>query len=82
MESKWLSEYQNTKPFIYRRCVDDIFAVFSNQNEADEFLNYLNSCHENIKFTIEYENNKKLSFLDVLLNFENDTITSVFHKKK
>ena len=36
-----------------------------------EFLNYLNKQHTNIKFTMEYEANDKLSFLDILIEKTN-----------
>ena len=44
-------------------------------------LNYLNTRHENIKFTFEKEKDSKLSFLDILISNESDLQTLVFHKK-
>ena len=48
-----------------------------------EFLNYLNSKHVNIKFTIEKEINNTLPFLDVNINKQNEGnfLTNIFHKK-
>ena len=49
--------------------------------DAKNFLNYLNKQHSNIKFTIEFEKDKNLAFLDVLIdNGSGKTITSVFRK--
>ena len=53
------------KPVFYRRYVDDIFVLFRKEEHLKLFLNYFNSCHENIKFTSEKETNNKLSFLDI-----------------
>ena len=62
--------------------MDDIFAVFESESDADAFYSYLNTRHENIKFTFEKEKDNKLPFLDILINNnESDLQTSVFHKK-
>ena len=47
--------------------MDDTFALFTSQIAADSFLEYINQLHGNIKFTIEYETENKLPFLDVLI---------------
>lgn len=78
-EKRW-PESSSIKPIVYKRYVDDIFAVFSNELEADEFLRYLNSQHSNIQFTVEKEQQQKLPFLDVLLEKSGGLITSVYHK--
>ena len=38
-------------PQFYCRYVDDIFAVFKNEQDIDNFFNYINSVHPNMKFT-------------------------------
>ena len=43
---------------FYRRYVDDIFCVFENEHQALTFLDFLNSQHPNINFTIEKEHMK------------------------
>ena len=51
------------------------------------FFEYLNSCHPNIKFTMETEERGQLPFLDVLLSNQSVSdrqgsfITSVYRKK-
>ena len=52
---------------IWSRYVNDVFATVSNKEEALLILEFLNKQHGNIKFTIEYENNKKLKFLDTFV---------------
>ena len=44
------------------------FLVFKKREHIDEFFNYLNGKHPNIRFTKEYENGNKLSFLDMNVN--------------
>ena len=61
-ENNWLSDYQGSSPLFYKRYVDDIIAMFDNESDSLQFLNYLNTKHLNIKFTIEKECDKHLSF--------------------
>ena len=51
--------------YIY---VDDIVCRFKNSIHARLFLEYLNSCHPNIKFTMETKEKGQLPFLDLLLS--------------
>ena len=53
-----VDERQNY-PLFWNRYVDDTFTMFHNKDSANEFLYYLNSCHSNIKFTIEFEQNNE-----------------------
>ena len=41
------------KPISYRWYVDDTFLLFSSALHVTKFLNYMNSKHRNIKFTVE-----------------------------
>ena len=67
---------------MYKRYVDDIFGMFRNEKDAENFFELLNYRHKNIKFTIEKESNKFLSFLDILIQNEgNHFSTSVYRKK-
>ena len=40
--------------------------MFNNKDFANEFLQYLNSRHNSIKFTIEFEHDNPIPFLDIL----------------
>ena len=62
-EEKLFSQTQ--KPPTYFRYVDDTFAIFDHEAEADEFLIKLNCLHPFLKFTFEKEKGKCLPFLDV-----------------
>ena len=62
-EQNWLNgcplEY---RPLYYRRYVDYIFALFKSSNHFKRFQIYLISCHVNMSFTAETEQNNKRSF--------------------
>lgn len=86
-EKLWLNNYTGPKVPYYCRYVDDIICCFKNSIDARLFFEYLNSCHPNVKFTMETEEKGQLPFLDVLLSKQsaNDHqgyfITSVYRKK-
>ena len=63
LEEKWVLS-NNTRPSVWFRYVDNTFTLFDNNNAVNQFLHYLNSCHANIKFTVECEENNMISFLD------------------
>ena len=67
-------------PSFYRRYVDDIFAVFENKEDSFSFLEYLNTKHQNITSTKEFNVDGKLLFLDALVDNKNTFTTSVYHK--
>ena len=80
-EHKWIQGYSAIGPGHYRRYVDDLFALFQIEEQADLFFSYLNKQHPNMLFTIEKQENGKLPFLDVLLTKEGEIFsTSVYHK--
>ena len=65
----------------YNRYVHDTFALFKTEYDADCFLEFANSRHPNIKFTIEKEASNKLSFLDIQVFRDHDHFnTTVFRK--
>ena len=67
-EERWLDECPlSFKPVYYRRYVDDTFVLFRNKSHVHPFLNYMNSKHHSIRFSVERENSNKLPFLDVLV---------------
>ena len=70
------------KPIYYRRYVDDIFLMFEKKDHVKKFLNYMNSCHQNIKFTFEEEQNNMIPFLNIsMTRVGNELQTSLFWKK-
>lgn len=68
-ESCWLTD--QSAPLHYFRYVDDVFAVFSSDNDTSEpFLQFLNSRHRNLRFTIE-RGPTALPFLDTFVDVQN-----------
>ena len=67
-ESKWLNEYNLSKPKLYLIYVDDILAAFGNEQDSLNFLNFLNNRHPNIKVTIEKQINHSIVFLDTFIS--------------
>ena len=81
-EEKWLMKSRFC-PSLWFRYVDDTFTMFDSKNNANELLSFLNSRHDSIKFTIEFEEDNKIYFLDILLERcpDNSFSTSVYRKK-
>ena len=81
-ENIWLENCPaNFKPIVYRRFVDDTFLLFRTKDHVKKFQNYLNKQHKNIKLMSEIEENRSLSFLDIIITHENNKfVTSVYRK--
>ena len=71
-EKDWLNSEEGSKIRHYRRYVDDIFCTVDNEQDAQNFLIFLNSQNSSIKFTMEKEAHKRLPFLDVECEIEGD----------
>ena len=71
----------NCRPLLYRRYLDDTFAVFSDESQAIQFFNHINAAHSNITFTIEKGHDNKLAFLDVLAEYRNSKFHSSIYRK-
>ena len=83
IEKNWLKDCRHSlKPvFFYRSYVDDIFVLFSSLDYAENFKKYLSSKHPNINFSLEKENDGRLSLLDRDIFCENEFVTNVYWKK-
>ena len=66
-ENIWLDQYGDSEVLFYRRYVDDTFCLFHSERDATLFFNYINNQHPNIRFTMEWETDHVLPFLDVLI---------------
>jgi hypothetical protein len=81
MEQK-LKRFTKNKPKLWIRYVDDVFCLFNiDKKNIDNFLQRINKWHKNLKFTIEYEENKSLSFLDVLVTRDSNSLTTTVYRK-
>ena len=81
-ETTWLENCPKSfKPDSYKRCVDDIFALFEKPEQVSRCVKYMNKRHKNIQFSFETEKDNSFSFLDVKICREKDKFTtSVFRK--
>ena len=68
---------------MWVRYVDDMFVLWPHgELLLEDFYQYLNSQHPAIQFIMEMEAEKKLPFLDVLVERSGNNIsTSVYRKK-
>ena len=81
-ENMWLDKCPHQfKPKYYRRYVDDIFLMFEKKNHLKKFLKYMNSRHQNIKFTFEEEHDNKIAFLDISIELEMNYKHLYFERK-
>ena len=65
-KEQWMSDCPiYYKLFSYRSYVGDTFLLFLSKLRVTRFLNYMNSKHRNIKFTVEPEENNSLSFINI-----------------
>ena len=79
-ETKHMPELIKLGVLFWVRFVDDIFAVIKSREQAEKILEFLNSQHKTIKFTIEKEVNNSINFLDVKItkNSDNSISTSTY----
>ena len=81
-ENNWLNDPKAGNVIFYKRYVDDIFCLFPNDNCFIEFFDFINSSHDNIRFTYEKQLDNTLPFLDVLIkSYETSFDTTTFYKK-
>jgi len=71
----------NCQLTFYYRYVDDI-VMAAPRDKIDLIFKTFNDYYNKLKFTIEYEENRSLSFLDLRLIISNNLIhINWFHKK-
>ena len=63
-EEKWVRTSKN-RLSVWFRYIDGTFAMSDDKKSASQFLQYFNSRHNNIKFTIEFEENGEIPLLDI-----------------
>jgi len=80
-EEKWVLN-NNTRPSIWFRYVDDTVTLFDSKNKATQFLHFLNNCHTNIKFTVEFKENSTIPFPDILIKYLSHTLSTSIYRKK
>ena len=84
IENNILEDPSIKQPKFYRRYVDDIFAVFSCEDDRDAFFQHLNNAHQNLSFTMEKINTStnSLPFLDVEISItESEEFSTKVYRK-
>ena len=61
-EKSWISNFDNSQLLFYRRYVDDKFCVFNSETQAMTFSEYINTKHQNTRFTMEKRNEEDTTF--------------------
>ena len=69
-----------SSPALYLRYVDDISAIFEDEQDCSEFLNLLNEQHSNITFTVE-KSITSLLFSDTEITIREDSLESSVWRK-
>ena len=78
MENRHLNE-NKTKVKYYTRFVDDVLTIFE-QDEVNSFHNFINSWHDNLKFTVEVGGNS-IPFLDINIEINNENLCTTVYRK-
>ena len=82
LKENYLLILTNFSPNLYLRYIDDIYAVFDSDSACTQFLNILNSLHNDIKFTLEKNTNREnLPFLDVQIKLNDSGCNTCVWRK-
>jgi len=77
-----LNKFSTNKPTIWLRYVDDVFCLFTIPNEKIlEFHTRINRWHSNLRFTVDFESNCSIPFLDVLVTHKDHSIVTSLYRK-
>ena len=74
-------EERNELPSFYKRYVDNTFTIMPNLSEANAFLVKLNSCHENLNFTMEIAEQDTISFVGLNITKCGNRLETSVHRK-
>ena len=79
--TKFIDSYVGVKPSFIARLIDDCFFTWNDSiDELLKFINYLNGCHDSIKFEVTYSA-EKVNFLDTVTYITDDTIHTTVYTK-
>ncbi|CAF4600906.1 unnamed protein product [Rotaria sp. Silwood2] len=77
-----LNRFSTNKPMIWLRYVDDIFCIFTIPKEKiNEFHKRINKWHRNLHFTVEFEVENSIPFLDVRVTHTEDKLVTSMYRK-
>ena len=81
-DRNWLQEFDIGEVLLYRRYVDDIFCIFTNEINVKHFLSTLTLSIPISHLLWKKKQNKFLPFLDVLVKNEGRKFTTSLYRKK
>ena len=73
-------EQKNELPYLYKRYVDDTLTIMPDLNEANIFLDKLNSCHQNLKLTMEIAEQNTIHFVGMNITKSGNRLETVHMK--
>ena len=65
---------------LYERYMDDVLCVVR-KSCVNERMEKINNLHPNLKFTVEFEENSQLPFLDMIILNNKGTLSSRWYRK-
>ena len=81
-EKKWLDSCPiEFKAKLYQRYVDDIFVMFGSRDHVKKFVDYINTKHQNIRFTLENQNSFSILDIKCFRNTEKKAFETSVYKK-
>ena len=83
LESQIMTKLKSLGVKVWFRYVDDTFVIIYSRERVEEVMNFLNTQHHNIKFTVETQANNSIPFLDTRVKRNKDSrlTTTLYHKK-
>ena len=66
---------------LWIRYVDDIFVSLPHNTNPNDVLNYINSIHPSVQYTIEMPSNNSIPFLDTLITWNNNYLQFTIYRK-
>ena len=80
-EKIWLNNYLSSEVLFYGCYVDDTFCLFHIENNTHLFFDYINTGHPNIRFMMERVFEKKLPFLDIMLQKDHSSFLLLYFER-
>lgn len=78
---KHIASYKGISPQFLARLIDDVFFFWTDSEETlKAFIEYLNNCHDTIKFEATYSHNR-VHFLDTVIYIQENQLKSTVYIK-
>ena len=75
-----LYRFSTNKPIVWLRYVDGVFCIFTISKEKI-LETRINRWRPNLQFTVEFESNNSIAFLDILVTQEQEKLTISLYRK-